>query len=347
MKTRVFTIDAAKDLKGQLGPAARIIKHGGIVAFPTETVYGLGANAYDPVAVGKIFEAKQRPADDPLIVHVAALEMVESLVMPGGVSGLARQLMDRFWPGPLTIVLEKSPIVPNIVTAELSTVAIRMPSHPIAHAFIEAAGVPIAAPSANLFEHPSPTKAIHVLTDLEGRIDAVIDGGDATIGVESTIIDLSGNKRLLLRPGGVTLEEIEAEIGTIDLHPSVKQKYFQGLVRSPGMKLKHYAPDARLVLVEGSRSRVIAKIKELASENIQAGNKTAVLLCSEDISVDGVITRRLGKNQEQIAKKLFDVFREMNTLKVDIIIAECTTEDGLGLAIMNRLRKAAEEIIKT
>lgn len=346
MKTRVFTIDAGKDLNEQIIPAAKIIKKGGIVAFPTETVYGLGANTYDPEAVKKIFIAKKRPADDPLIVHVSTQEMVQGLVMEGAVTDLARQLMYKFWPGPLTLVLEKSSDVPNIVTSGLPTVAIRMPSHPVAHALIKLSSVPIAAPSANLFEHPSPTKASHVLTDLNGRIDAVIDGGDANIGVESTILDISGDHRMLLRPGGVSLEEIKETIGTIDLHPSVREKYFQGTATSPGMKMKHYAPDARLLLVEGSRPRVKPMIKKLATEHIIAGETTAILLCADSIDVQDAIVRDLGEDQDQIAKNLFDVFREMNAIGVDVIIAECTTEDGLGLAIMNRLRKAAEEIIK-
>nr|MDO8113187.1 L-threonylcarbamoyladenylate synthase [Candidatus Sigynarchaeota archaeon] len=346
MKTRVFTIDASKDLKAQIAPAAAIIKNGGVVAFPTETVYGLGANAYDANAVKKIFEAKKRPADDPLIVHVSDNSMVTGLADAGAISDVARKLMATFWPGPLTIVVKKSRAVPGVVTSGLDTVAIRMPSHPVARALIEISGVPIAAPSANLFERPSPTKASHVLTDLDGRIDAVIDGGSADIGVESTIIDISGEKSLLLRPGGVPLEKLEELIGAIEIHPSVREKYFYGFARSPGMKLKHYAPDARLVLVEGTRDRVVESIKKLAADSIKDGKKTAILSCTGAIQVDGAISKQLGNDQAQIAKNLFDAFREMNALKIDVIIAECTTEDGLGLAIMNRLRKAAEKIVR-
>jgi L-threonylcarbamoyladenylate synthase len=254
--------------------------------------------------------------------------------------------MDAFWPGPLTIVFKKSAAVPSIVTSGLSTVAVRMPSHYVARALIEQSGVPIAAPSANLFERPSPTKASHVLVDLDGRIDAVIDGGDASIGVESTIIDVSNGKRVLLRPGGISLERIEMLIGHVEIHPSVQAKGFKGLMISPGMKAKHYAPDARLVLVEGTRPKVVAAMIEMAARAIKDGKKTAILSCTADIHVDGAISRRLGEIKEQVAKNLFDAFRDMNARHVDLIIAECITEDGIGLAIMNRLRKAAETIIK-
>ncbi len=346
MKTKVFTIDTSKDLRAQITPAAAIIKNGGIVAFPTETVYGLGANAYDTNAVMKIFEAKKRPADDPLIVHVSDNSMVTGLVKAGAISNMARKLMAAFWPGPLTIVVKKSQAVPGIVTSGLDTVAIRMPSHPVARALIDLSGVPIAAPSANLFERPSPTKASHVLADLDGRIDAVIDGGSVDIGVESTILDISGEKCILLRPGGTPLEKLEALIGTVEIHSSVREKYFHGLVRSPGMKTKHYAPDARLVLVEGTRDRVVESIKKFATDSIKEGKKTAILSCTGAIRVDGAVSMQMGDSQVQIAKNLFDAFREMNALKIDVIIAECTTEDGLGLAIMNRLRKAAEQIVR-
>jgi L-threonylcarbamoyladenylate synthase len=296
--------------------------------------------------VAKIFAAKKRPADDPLIVHVSGMGMVAGLVAPGAVSTSAEALMKAFWPGPLTIVFKKAPCVPAAVTSGLDTVAVRMPSHPVARSLIEQAGVPIAAPSANLFERPSPTKASHVLVDLDGRIDAVIDGGDADIGVESTIVDMTREKPMLLRPGGITVERIEALVGPVDIYPSIKDKWYKGAMLSPGMKAKHYAPDASLVLVEGSRSRVVPAIKELAAIGIKEGKKTAILSCTTDIKVVGAISRRLGKGQEQIAKNLFDVFREMNALHVDLIIAECITEDGLGLAIMNRLRKAAEKIVQ-
>ncbi len=346
MKTRVFTIDAGKDIAAQVAPAAAIIKNGGIVAFPTETVYGLGANAFDAAEVAKIFAAKKRPADDPLIVHVSSVEMVSGIVAAGAIGERAEALMKAFWPGPLTLVFKKSSRVPPVVTSGLDTVAVRMPSHPVTRAFIEQAGVPIAAPSANLFERPSPTKASHVLVDLDGRIDALIDGGDANIGVESTILDMTREQPLLLRPGGLPVERIEALIGPIDIHPSVRDKRHEGAILSPGMKTKHYAPDASLVLVEGTRSRVILSMKELALKGVEEGKKTAILSCTADIKVAGAISRRLGNDQEQIAKNLFDAFREMNAQHVDLIIAECTTEDGLGLAIANRLRKAAERILK-
>ncbi|MEX2681407.1 MAG: L-threonylcarbamoyladenylate synthase [Candidatus Sigynarchaeota archaeon] len=333
-------------MAGQVAPAAAIIKNGGIVAFPTETVYGLGANTFDAAAVARIFAAKKRPADDPLIVHVSNDSMVANLVVPGAVGSTAQALMKAFWPGPLTLVFKKSPRVPDIVTSGLDTVAVRMPSHPVARAFIERSGVPIAAPSANLFEHPSPTRASHVLADLDGRIDAVIDGGDSNIGVESTIIDLTKKTPILLRPGGIPLERIEAVVGQVDIHPSARGKAQEGAIESPGMKTKHYAPEATLVLVEGQRERVIEKIMALAKSATGEAKKVAILSCTMDIRVDGVICRRIGANDEQVARNLFSTFREMDDLRVDIIFADCTTEDGLGRAVANRLRKAADTIIK-
>ncbi|MBN2150789.1 MAG: threonylcarbamoyl-AMP synthase [Candidatus Lokiarchaeota archaeon] len=339
-------MDPGKDVAAQVAQAAAIIKGGGIVAFPTETVYGLGANTFDAAAVAKIFAAKERPADDPLIVHVSSVEMVAGLVAPGAVGATARALMGAFWPGPLTLVFKKSPRVPDVVTSGLGTVAVRMPSHPVARALIERSGVPIAAPSANLFERPSPTKASHVLADLDNRIDAVIDGGDADIGVESTIVDMSRGKPTLLRPGGVSLERIEATVGQVDVHVASIGKVHDGPIESPGMGARHYAPEAVIILVEGERERVLRRIPELASSAIKEGRRTAILSCTADIHVDGALSCRMGTNQEQIAQNLFSAFREMDELRVDLIVAECTTEAGLGRAIMNRLRKAAERIIK-
>ena len=296
--------------------------------------------------MAKIFAAKKRPADDPLIVHVSAVAMVSGLVTPGAVSATADTLMKAFWPGPLTFVFKKSPDVPGVVTSGLDTVAVRMPSHPVARALIERSGVPIAAPSANLFERPSPTKASHVLADLDGRIDAVIDGGDANIGVESTIVDMTKDIPVLLRPGGTPLERIEQLVGSIYVHPSVQDKLFKGPVQSPGMKARHYAPEASLVLVEGPRTRVLRAIEDLAAKSIKEGKRTAILTCTADIRIDGVVSRRMGADQEQVARNLFSILREMDGLHVDLIIAECTPENGLGLAIANRLRRAAERILK-
>jgi L-threonylcarbamoyladenylate synthase len=346
MKTRVYVIDPAVEIASQVAPAAAIIRRGGIVAFPTETVYGLGANALDARAVKKIFVAKKRPADDPLIVHVSTEGMAWALLAEPNDLETARPLLQAFWPGPLTLVFRKSPGVPDIVTSGLDTIAIRMPVHPVAKAFIEQAGVPIAAPSANLFEKPSPTKAAHVLQDLDGRIDALIDGGDVTIGVESTILDLSGDVPTLLRPGGVPLEAIEDVFGHVEIHPSVREKFFSGPVQSPGMKLKHYAPDASLILVEGQPVNTEQSIVAIARKHLAAGEKVGILLSSTELAVDGVIIRHLGTDTEHVAKNLFDAFRAMNQEKVDVIVADSLPEDGLGLAIMNRLRKAATSIVK-
>ncbi|MHA1999332.1 MAG: L-threonylcarbamoyladenylate synthase [Promethearchaeota archaeon] len=344
MKTIVFHIDQGKSIYDQVQDAASIIKSGGIVAFPTETVYGLGGNTFNEKAIKSIFQAKQRPADDPLIVHVSSRDMFSDLV--SRVPESAVKLMDAFWPGPLTIVLEKSGKVPGTVTAGLPTVAVRMPDLDIALEFIRAAGVPIAAPSANLFERPSPTRAEHVLLDLDGRIDGLIDGGKTTIGVESTIVDLSRDKQVILRPGGIPRDFIEHVIGKVGLHESILKKQTSGKITSPGMHSKHYAPDARLVLVKGHGRALADRVNQLIDAKLKSVERIGVLVTHEPIERDdSVVVINLGTSAESIAKNLFDAFRKMNEKRVDTIIAEGTPESGLGLAIMNRLVKAATEII--
>ncbi|MDC8437743.1 MAG: threonylcarbamoyl-AMP synthase, partial [Candidatus Nitrosotenuis sp.] len=244
--------------------AASIIRRGNLVAFPTETVYGLGADALNAKAVKKIFVAKGRPADNPLIVHVSDKESVNDLARD--IPQLAEKLISRFWPGPLTIVLKKSKMVPKVTTGGLDTVAIRMPKNKIAQALIREAGTPIAAPSANFFGRPSPTLAKHVLDDLDGRISAIIDGGRTRIGIESTVIDLTRKTPMLLRPGGVTLEELHSAIGRVDVHPILKGKKSELVHRSPGMKYKHYSPDAHVILIEGPSILVHKKILKLVQQ---------------------------------------------------------------------------------
>jgi len=299
--------------------AAKILAQNGTVAFPTETVYGLGANALDKKAVKKIFVAKGRPGDNPLIVHIANKKDLNKLVEK--IPANAEKLIDKFWPGPLTIVLKKSKIIPKIVTAGLNTVAIRMPSDKVALALIKEAKIPIAAPSANLSGRPSPTKFEHVFDDLNGKIDAIVHGKDTKIGVESTVIDLSG-KPTLLRPGKVTLEQLEKEIGKIKIHQTIKGRKIE-LAKSPGMKYKHYSPKAKVILFYNKK-----KIK-----NLSKNKKIAI-----------IYTKRY--SPEFVAKNLFKKFREFDKKNVEIIFVEAMDEKGLGLAIMNRLKKASSKFLE-
>jgi len=337
MKPRVAKIDPYNIDREALQRAAEVIHNRGLVAFPTETVYGLGANALDPRAVAKIFEAKKRPLDDPLIVHIAEAKTLHELAKD--VPQEVNRLIERFWPGPLTIILKKSKIVPPIVTTGLDTVAVRMPSNEIARQFILAAGVPIAAPSANLFGRPSPTKASHVVNDLDGRIDMVLDGGSTEIGVESTVIEPVGGKVLVLRPGGVTLEELTSIV------PNVKVSTGEELERSPGKYPQHYAPQATVVVIEDGPSQIEHTLS-VVSEMTAQGKKTGVLAKQEHRDAyKNVDLKVLGPAGDSriCASRLFYILREFDSEGVDTIVAEGISEKGLGLAVMNRLRKAAGE----
>lgn len=314
--------------------AARLILEGKLVAFPTETVYGLGADALNEEAVKRIFEAKGRPADNPLIVHIADFNDLKKLARE--VPKEAKLLAERFWPGPLTIVLPKKDEVPLVTTGGLDTVAVRMPAHEIALALIRAS-TPVAAPSANISGKPSPTLAEHVVDDFYGRIEAIIDGGPTKVGVESTVIDLSSERPTLLRPGGLPLEEIEAVIGPVEIHPAVKGKNAD-LARAPGMKYKHYSPNAQVIVVEGPKEMVREKIRELVREYRSKGYRVGVM-ATEEFEADEFY--HLGRTVEDVAKNLFKALRELDRRGVDVIIAEGVEERGLGLAVMNRLRKAA------
>jgi L-threonylcarbamoyladenylate synthase len=340
MKTRIIRIDINNIDNEKINLAAKIIKKGGLVGFPTETVYGLGANALDAKAVKKIFEVKKRPSDDPIIIHVSSPGDVYKLAreVPDG----AKKLMKKFWPGPLTLVLKKSEIVQGIVTSGLDTVAIRMPSHPVAHSLIKTAKTPIAAPSANLFGKPSPTSAEHVKEDLDGKIDIILDSGETNIGVESTVIDLTSNIATVLRPGGITLEELEKVLGKVKLHPAAKaEKKKIKKFKSPGMIDRHYAPDADVIVIEGkTKEDVKRKIQELAEKYKQERKKVGIMITDKN-SYDADIVKFVGKNLDTIAKNLFKTLREFDKEKVDIIIVEGVKTKGLGLAIMNRLKKAA------
>lgn len=319
----------------RLKVAARLIREGKLVAFPTETVYGLGADALNEKAVRRIFEAKGRPADNPLIIHIAESEWLFKLARE--VPEIALKLAERFWPGPLTLVLPKREEVPEITTGGLDTVAVRMPAHPIALELIRLSGRPVAAPSANISGKPSPTEADHVVDDFYGRIECIIDGGPTPIGVESTVLDLTGDIPLLLRPGGLPLEEIEKVVGRVEIHPAVKG-IEADVAKAPGMKYKHYSPNAQVIVVEGSREAVQKRIDELVQEFRRKGLKVGVM-ATEEHEADAFF--HLGKTVEEAARNIFRALRELDKAGVDVIIAEGIEERGLGFAVMNRLRKAA------
>lgn len=343
METIVITMIEEEINSKDMEVCANIIKKGGTVAFPTETVYGLGANALNGQAVSKIFKAKGRPSDNPLIVHVASIDEVEVLVKE--IPKEAQKLMTLFWPGPLTIILKKSNKIPVQVSAGLNTVAIRMPDHKIALKLIEESGTPIAAPSANLSGKPSPTKGQHVLEDLLGRVDAIIIGEDCKVGVESTVLDMSEDVPTILRPGGVTREQLEAVLGFVALDPGIEEGLdFKAIPKSPGMKYTHYAPKAEVVIVKGTEERVVKRINKMIKDNHELGKEVGVL-CFEDtcLSYKGATIKSMGERQdlESLASNIFSLLREFDQTKVDIIIAEAVEERDIGQAIMNRLIKAA------
>jgi L-threonylcarbamoyladenylate synthase len=322
--------------------AAAVIRAGGLVAFPTETVYGLGADALNEDAVRKIFLAKERPADDPLIVHIASASQLPQLARQ--IPQRAWDLIERFWPGPLTLVLPKTERVPTVTTGGLDTVAVRMPSHPVAKRLIELSAVPIAAPSANRFGRPSPTIAKHVWEDLHGRIDLILDGGPTPIGVESTVLDLTVDPPMVLRPGGVTLEELRAVLGDVQM---LDAAHTEAAKRSPGTRSRHYAPRAQVLLVEQGAAEAV--LKELS------GKRVGVLVyLTRSLSVYGegqgevrgaggeVIIIQMPRSLKAYARRLFAVLRELDEQGVDVIVVEKLQERGLGRAIMDRLRRASQ-----
>ena len=343
-KTLLLKVDPQEPEIDEIRIAASAIKKGGLVAFPTETVYGLGADALNPKAVKALFEAKKRPFDNPPIVHVGHVKEIYKLAMD--VSPKSERLMKTFWPGPLTLIFKHSEIVPDITVCGLDTVAIRMPRHNVALALIRESGCPIAAPSANLAGKPSPTTAEHVLNDLDGKINVVLDAGPTRIGVESTVLDMTVEPPQILRPGGTPIEVLKKILGMVKLHPvAVAEKEVSiEKARSPGMKHKHYAPDADVVLVEGELSAVKSKVKELTRFYMQKGSKVGVLATDETVEYyESDVVKSLGSRSDlaAIAKSLFRLLREFDLEGVDVIIAESIPTMGLGLAVMNRLRKAS------
>ncbi len=343
-KTLVLRVDLQEPEIDKVRVAAEFIKKGGLVAFPTETVYGLGADALNPEAVRALFEAKRRPLDNPPIVHVGYAKEVHRLAEE--VSPKAERLMKTFWPGPLTLIFKRSEIVPGVTVCGLKTIAIRMPRHNVALALIRESGCSIAAPSANLAGKPSPTTAKHVLHDLDGRIDVVLDAGPTLVGVESTVLDMTVDPPQILRPGGTPYEELNKILRTVKLHPVAVAEKELGVekARSPGVKHKHYAPDADVIVVEGDLSAVVNKVKELAEFYMSKGSKVGVLATDENVVYYRAdVTKSLGSRSEPstIAKNLFSLLREFDLEGVDVIIAEGIPAEGLGLAVMNRLRKAS------
>ena len=319
--------------------AGRIIRSGGLVAFPTETVYGLGASAFDPRAAKKIYAAKGRPSDNPLIVHVCSETQLSEVV--GEIPDTAAKIIDAFMPGPVTIILKKKTVIPDEVTAGLDTVAIRFPLDKTAQALIREAGVPVAAPSANISGKPSPTKSKHVIKDMFGRIDAIIDGGDCAVGVESTIIDFTGDRPLILRPGGITYDDILNIGAEVDIDSNILQSIDTDKTpKCPGMKYKHYAPDAEVTVVEGEKKAVQSKIKELLTEN---KNVMAGVLTMHGADYDNAVILHAGSTNKEYARNLFSALREFDDLGVKIVFAEFCEQDAYGLAVKNRLYKAAAQ----
>ena len=343
-ETILLKVDPVEPDLSKIHRAANLIKSGGLVAFPTETVYGLGADALNANAVLALFEAKKRPMDNPPIVHIGDLKDVNKLA--AFVPSQIEDLMEEFWPGPLTLVFKRSDLVPAVTVAGLETIAVRMPKHEVALSLIRESGCPISAPSANLSGKPSPTTADHVLDDLNGRIDAILDGGPTQIGVESTVLDVTVDPPTVLRPGGTSVEALKKSLGRVRLHAHVEaeKEHESGTARSPGMKHKHYAPRAKLVLVEGPLSAVVEKVNELAGTYKAEGSRVGVLATDETASkyeVATVLSMGSRFNLETIARNLFASLRKFDSESIDVIIAESVPIDGLGLAVMNRLRKAS------
>lgn len=326
---------------GAVEKAAAILKDGGVVAFPTETVYGLGALASNPAAVEKIFEAKGRPGDNPLIVHIADLNMLKE-VIDGDVPLDASLLAEEFWPGPLSMIFKKGKKIPENVTAGLETVAVRMPSNPAALMLIKEAG-PIAAPSANRSGRPSPTSARHVMDDMEGLIPLILDSGSCRVGLESTVLDLTCTPPRVLRPGGVTPAQIAEVIDEVEVDGSVMRPLQEGEVaRSPGMKYRHYAPEGSVTIIKGARKRAAARICKMYDEALAQGKKPAILASSSNRSLYGDRTvRMLGSGVQEQSRELFAALREMDDIKADVVLSEAIDARDLGLAYMNRLGRAA------
>ena len=348
MNTKILKMDEENIDADAIREAGNILCNGGLVAFPTETVYGLGGDALNAESSGKIYAAKGRPSDNPLIVHIAGMEELSKIVRK--IPEEAYLLAEHFWPGPLTMIFEKSDCVPLETTGGLETVAVRMPSNKIARALIRASGGYIAAPSANLSGRPSPTVAKYVIEDLDGRVDMIIDGGEVNIGLESTIIDLTGDKPMILRPGYITEEMLEETIGSVEIDQTIIEGNSKQAPKAPGMKYRHYAPKGNLTIIEGEADRVVDYINEQLRIYRKNGSKTGVIATDETAAkyqADSVKSAGRRKDEDQIARQLFRILREFDDEGVEIIYAESFEGRGVGQAIMNRLLKAAgHQVIK-
>ncbi|MBE0449894.1 MAG: threonylcarbamoyl-AMP synthase [Clostridia bacterium] len=356
-ETLIIKIDP-EIMEEQLVVAGKMLAAGKTVAFPTETVYGLGANALSESAVDAIYEAKGRPSDNPLIVHIARLDMLGELA--GEVKPYAKILMEAFWPGPITFVVKKKDHVPYKVTGGLETVGVRMPNHPVALKLIELSGVPVAAPSANLSGKPSPTDVKYVLKDMNGRVDCIVDGGDSHVGLESTVLDVTGEVPVILRPGKITREMIAKCVGGCEVDPALVDKSRQDLVpKSPGMKYRHYAPDAEVSVYSGDIMAVIRTFYGRIIEVVESGGSIGIMFFEEDALVlerlledDAVYKRHRekvhfmkegsSKDLDTFARNLFKDLRKLDELGADIVLVHGVSENELGHAIMNRLDKASE-----
>jgi L-threonylcarbamoyladenylate synthase len=356
MKTRVLQVDRDRPDPAAIEEAAAALKAGKLVVFPTETVYGLGAHALDPEAVQKIFDAKERPANDPLIVHIAHIGQVNQCAV--GMPAAARKLGLSFWAGPLTLILKKKPAVPDLVTAGLDSVALRVPSHRVARALMEMAGVPVAAPSANRFSRPSPTTAAHVLEDLDGRVDLILDGGATDIGLESTIVDFTTDPPVIRRPGGLTFEQIHSLVPDVVMAEAMASEDQPQV--APGQLTRHYAPRAEMTLYEGPADRVVERIAADARTAVAQGERVGILAPEEDLKALAPLiaaSAAAGKigvqpigsraDLERAARDLFAAIRTIDATGVSVILASSPGADGIARAIRDRLMRAAEGRIRT
>lgn len=342
METQIRKLDYKAIDMDVIAEAGKVVREGGLAAFPTETVYGLGGDALNPASSEKIYAAKGRPSDNPLIVHIADREDVYRIAAQ--VSEQAKRLMEAFWPGPLTLIFPKKPLVPDKTTGGLATVAVRMPSDEIARAFIRAAGGFVAAPSANVSGRPSTTTAAHVAEDLSGRIEMILDGGQAVIGLESAIVDVSEEKPVILRPGVVTRAMMEAVIGPMETDLAVTAPDSGIKPKAPGMKYRHYAPRAELTIVEGETEAVTAQVNRLTAEAERKGKRVGIIATDETADrYERGLVKSLGARQheEEISRHLFEVLRSFDETEVDCIYSESFENAAIGQALMNRLLKAA------
>lgn len=352
METVLVTVDENDPGQEIIRTAGRIIREGGLVAFPTETVYGLGGDALNPGSSRKIYEAKGRPCDNPLIVHICRWEDIYKIADP--VPEAARKLAESFWPGPLTMILNKTELVPPETTGGLETVAVRFPSNRTAQAFIEEAGGFVAAPSANLSGRPSPTLAQYVLEDMGGRIEMILDGGEVGIGLESTILDLTGDEPMILRPGYITKEMLAAVLDSVEVDATILDVNCRQRPKAPGMRYKHYAPKGELTIIEGDPEKVVKDICKRSRKDRAAGEKTGIIATDETVEryrtgsdADSIKSVGSRSDGDAVGRSLYRILREFDDEKISVIYSESFPDIGFGQAIMNRLLKAAGHHVET